>query len=209
MNKRIHLPPDERREQIVRGALEVFGEKGFDATTNKEIARVAGIASPGLIYHYFKDKIDLLRAVIEMQVAERMKDGLPDRLMGMSLEEGLREIIRRPMENVDDPTAIAFTRVLMGESMRRPEFAKILSDVMISRMFTLLTAFLRRHQEAGNLRDVNVTVTAMRFTGSIASIFLMREVLRIPAVRELSIEEIERGLVEDFLRGVAPGETNP
>ena len=29
MSQRIHLPPDERREQIVRGALQIFAEKGF------------------------------------------------------------------------------------------------------------------------------------------------------------------------------------
>jgi Bacterial regulatory proteins, tetR family/Outer membrane efflux protein len=40
--------PEERREQIINAALEIFSEKGFEGTSNKEVARVAGIASPGL-----------------------------------------------------------------------------------------------------------------------------------------------------------------
>src|SRR5215468_3763997 len=56
---------EERRTQILEGALRVFSSKGFVQATNKDIAEAAGINSPGLIYHYFKDKADLLRAVIE------------------------------------------------------------------------------------------------------------------------------------------------
>ena len=50
---------EERREQIIEAATFVFSRKGFQAATNKEIAAEAGIA-PGLIYHYFKDRQDLL-----------------------------------------------------------------------------------------------------------------------------------------------------
>ena len=42
---------EERRQQIIDGALEVFSEKGFEKATNKDIAEAAGIGSPGLIYH--------------------------------------------------------------------------------------------------------------------------------------------------------------
>ena len=54
----------DRRRQILDAALEVFGTKGFYQATNKDIAEAAGGISPGLIYWYFKDKQDLLFAVI-------------------------------------------------------------------------------------------------------------------------------------------------
>lgn len=56
---------EARRLQIIEGALQVFSTRGFVQATNKDIAAAAGIRSPGLIYHYFKDKADLLRAVAE------------------------------------------------------------------------------------------------------------------------------------------------
>src|SRR5215468_2098695 len=56
-----------RRQQIIDGALEVFAEKGYEKATNKDIAEAAGIGSPGLIYHYFKDKGDLFIQVLEQR----------------------------------------------------------------------------------------------------------------------------------------------
>ncbi len=202
MNQRIHLPPEERREQIVRGAFQIFAEKGFDATTNKEIARTAGISSTGLIYHYFKDKIALLRAVIEMQLGERPEQEFREALLQMSLEDGLHRVARHFLEDIRNPGTTAFVRVLMGEAMRRPEFAKILSEVLVSRMFTGVMAFFRHHQELGNLQPGDPALMTLRFVGSLTSVLIMREVLQIPAVRELDFDTIERGMVEDFLRGV-------
>ncbi len=55
---------ERRRQQIIDGALVVFAEKGFEKATNQDIAEAAGIGSPGLIYHYFESKADLLRQVV-------------------------------------------------------------------------------------------------------------------------------------------------
>ena len=50
------------RQDIVRGAREIFVKKGFSGASISQIAQVAGV-SQGLIYHYFQDKIDLWKAV--------------------------------------------------------------------------------------------------------------------------------------------------
>jgi len=58
---------EQRRQQIIDGAFRVFAAQGFDKATNRDIAAAAGIGSPGLIYHYFADKEDLFRQVIEQR----------------------------------------------------------------------------------------------------------------------------------------------
>ena len=40
---------EERRQQIIDGALSVFGSKGFEKATNKDIANAAKIGSPAFI----------------------------------------------------------------------------------------------------------------------------------------------------------------
>jgi AcrR family transcriptional regulator len=50
---------EDRREQIIDAALQVFAKIGFARATNSEIAREAGNMTPGLIYYYFKSKEDL------------------------------------------------------------------------------------------------------------------------------------------------------
>lgn len=43
-----------RRTQILRGAAQVFSEKGFYQATTKETAQAADV-SEGTIYNYFKN----------------------------------------------------------------------------------------------------------------------------------------------------------
>lgn len=53
----------QKREHIMRNALELFAEKGFDATSINMIASRAKI-SKGLIYNYFESKEDLIIVII-------------------------------------------------------------------------------------------------------------------------------------------------
>jgi AcrR family transcriptional regulator len=51
-----------RRQRILDAALLVFGSKGVDAASMKEVAAAAGVTS-GLLYHYFTNKEALSLAV--------------------------------------------------------------------------------------------------------------------------------------------------
>jgi AcrR family transcriptional regulator len=59
----------DRREQLVRAALEVFQEKGFHTTTVRDIGRAAGLTQ-GTIYNYVRSKEDILFLVCDRVVAE-------------------------------------------------------------------------------------------------------------------------------------------
>lgn len=52
----------DRRKTILRAAVEVFSKKGFHGCRIADVAREAGVAY-GLVYHYFKDKDELLESV--------------------------------------------------------------------------------------------------------------------------------------------------
>jgi AcrR family transcriptional regulator len=52
------------REKVVRAAVRLFAEKGFEATTVREIVEEAGVTKGGL-YHYFESKDDLLFGIYE------------------------------------------------------------------------------------------------------------------------------------------------
>jgi len=52
---RIRMRPEARREQILQVACRLFAEQGYDVTTTREIAQVAGIAER-LVFHYFSSK---------------------------------------------------------------------------------------------------------------------------------------------------------
>jgi len=59
----------DRREQLIRAALEVFQEKGFHAATVRDIGRAAGLTQ-GTIYNYVRSKEDILFLVCDRVIAE-------------------------------------------------------------------------------------------------------------------------------------------
>ena len=48
-----------KRNNILRAALKIFGEKGYNYATLSQIAAEAGV-SRGLIHFYFENKLDLI-----------------------------------------------------------------------------------------------------------------------------------------------------
>ena len=73
-----------RREELLRAAARLFVEKGFEATTTRDIADAVGMRSGSPFYH-FRSKQDLLKAA--------MADGL---------ETGYRRL-QAAIEGIDDP----------------------------------------------------------------------------------------------------------
>ncbi|MDN3356528.1 TetR/AcrR family transcriptional regulator [Actinomadura sp. DC4] len=55
--------PSERREHLVRLAAELFAEKGYQATTVRNIADEAGILS-GSLYHHFDSKESIVDEIL-------------------------------------------------------------------------------------------------------------------------------------------------
>jgi AcrR family transcriptional regulator len=61
---RIVKEADERRNEILDAADELFGRKGFDGTSTNDILEKVGIAR-GTLYYHFKSKEDIMDALIE------------------------------------------------------------------------------------------------------------------------------------------------
>lgn len=55
---------DSKKEKIVSAALRLFCEKGYEATSVREIVEAVGVTKP-VLYYYFKNKDELFRHIIE------------------------------------------------------------------------------------------------------------------------------------------------
>ena len=62
--KRRQMSADERRQQIVTAAAQLFDEAGYVNTTMSDIAQTVGLAKPTL-YHYFGSKDEILHSIHE------------------------------------------------------------------------------------------------------------------------------------------------
>jgi AcrR family transcriptional regulator len=68
----------KRREQMIKGAVALFKEKGFHRTTTREIAKAAGF-SIGTLYEYIRTKEDVLYLVCD-QIYDHVRERLDQEL---------------------------------------------------------------------------------------------------------------------------------
>lgn len=62
---------EEKREEIISAARRLFLSSGYEATAISRLAQAAGV-TPNTIYWYFKDKDDVLVAVLDAELATHM-----------------------------------------------------------------------------------------------------------------------------------------
>lgn len=67
---RVVKTADERRNEILDAADELFSQKGFDGTSTNDLLKKVGIAR-GTLYHHFKSKEKIMDALIE-RYSERL-----------------------------------------------------------------------------------------------------------------------------------------
>jgi AcrR family transcriptional regulator len=92
--------PEETINQILTVALNLFIQKGYEQTSIQDIINELGGLTKGAIYHHFKSKEEILKAVTDhlFKGVDEMLSGIRDdsRLNGL---EKLRKISRVSLDN--------------------------------------------------------------------------------------------------------------
>ncbi|TME11362.1 MAG: TetR/AcrR family transcriptional regulator, partial [Chloroflexi bacterium] len=90
------------RERIIAAASKVLAEKGYEATTLREISREAQ-AAPGLVHYYFGGKDQLLVEVLQA-AGQRFHQRLERLVENMPADRSLEAVLTQLHERVDqDP----------------------------------------------------------------------------------------------------------
>ena len=191
-----------RRGQILETALGLFAERGFDATSTRQIAQEVGVAE-GLIFHYFPTKASLLTAILEDRLEGRraFRSELRPLLEGASstpapevlgaVASGWLATLRRDEE---------FVVVLFAAAQTNPEVGAAWQG-LIREGTELLTGYLASRVEAGELRkDLPLETAATMFVSSLMIFFLVRRRLPDQEWREQS-DAYARELISVWLHG--------
>jgi TetR/AcrR family transcriptional regulator len=145
---------EDRRDAILRAALDVFAEHGFKGATIKTLAAAAGLKSPALLYWYFPNKDELFRAVLLRYVpvlddaeleAQPPADDPP--------EVYLAGLMRRVLAHFAEPEAAKAFWLLIREHRLLAESGVSLSAARPGTVATVVTEYLRAQVERGVLRD--------------------------------------------------------
>ncbi len=195
----------ERRNQILDAALKVFATKGFRETTNRDIATAAGINSPGLIYHYFKDQEDLFQAVLQERAPILQLSKIdPATLLAEPPREVLTLIARTFIETVSDPTTRQLIRLIMGEGLRQTEVAQMVYEFGSSHMLAFLYQYFEALMDRGEIRRADLGATVRTFIGPLFAYLFTALLWEFPDARTPTAETQIATVVDVFLEGMKP-----
>lgn len=131
---------EERRQQLIGVALELFARRSPDEVSIDEIASAAGISRP-LVYHYFPGKLSLYEAALK-RAAEDLASRFEEPHEG-SLGGRLLRVMRRFFDFVDQhgpgfsalmrggPAVGSSTTNALVDSVRQIAFDQILSHLRV------------------------------------------------------------------------------
>ena len=155
---------DPRRSEMYRTIAQLFRDRGFDATSVSEIARVLGLTKAGL-YHHFESKEALLFEIM-MFGLDKVRDEviLPVRAI-RDPEERLRQLIARHARiTTRGHGAVAH---LQDEIRALPPSARKQIEHRMRVYFDLVRDTLDELHAAGRLAPVDRTVATFSLIGMI------------------------------------------
>ena len=88
---------DGQREQILHAAAQLFATRGYTAATMLDLAVVCGV-SKATLYHYVRDKHDLLAQIATAHVRRLLAVQAEVAAEGLAAEPHLRALITRFMQ---------------------------------------------------------------------------------------------------------------
>ena len=130
-SKKTWTHPGDNRERLIAAGYTILSEKGIEATTVKEIARLANV-SPGLFHYYFASKDALLLAVLS-EAGKRYSESMMQALEALSAKGGTftevamlaaAEVVKR------DPTWYRLRYELYALGLRNPEFLPAVGEFL-------------------------------------------------------------------------------
>jgi TetR/AcrR family fatty acid metabolism transcriptional regulator len=192
----------DRRRTILRAAVEVFSKKGYHGCRIADVAREAGVAY-GLVYHYFKNKDELLESVFTSGWAgfvERIREQVAQ---GGSLEARVRGVVEVAFEAYKrDPRGV---KVLILEVGRSPSGGAVNRGTAFGDVIQLAAQVFQEAKDNGQLKnEMDPLLAATMLFGAI-EMGLTAFVLGLLDRRDERVLDGARDQVtETFLRGVVP-----
>jgi TetR/AcrR family fatty acid metabolism transcriptional regulator len=194
---------EDRRRQIRHAATKVFAKKGYHETRIADIAKEAGVAY-GLVYHYFKNKEEILGSIFEdnWMFFVRAIQGLQADEKA-TFAQRLDACVGLMIESYR--IAPDVVKVLVVEIARSP---LALDDGRMQgfrKGFLALADLIAEGQKHGSVRkNVDPTMAAFCLFGATETILTGIVLKVLPATQE-NLDRIRKQVAEIFLHGLATG----
>jgi TetR/AcrR family transcriptional regulator, fatty acid metabolism regulator protein len=155
----------DRRDAILRAAIDVFAGRGFFNAQVADVARAAGVAA-GTVYLYFPSKDDLLASIFERTMREAIAEGRAAVAPVRDPVEQLRTVARVHLDRMGRDRNLAV--VFQVELRQSTKFMEQLSSTLLREYLGLIRGIIVDGQKGGAFRkELNATLAAKLFFGGL------------------------------------------
>ena len=146
-----------RVRSLTEAAGKLFASRGYDGTTTREIAALAGCAE-GLIHRYFKGKEGLLLALIQDRGAQEVAD-LNEKLpIAPTIEEEIHQLVNWEVERMWADRE--FLRVIIPRALLDPTVGRLLRETRPQLRGRAMGERLKRFKEGQKLSNSDLEALA-------------------------------------------------
>ena len=178
---RTRMSREDRRNQILNSALDVFVEKGYNGTTTQDIAKSSNVSEVTL-FRYFSSKQEIYMEAIEPIIITTLEDSI-DSTKDLNPKEKLRNIIIERIKLISKYHKVV--RLILMENQVNPE----LGDLnYIKRISDLLNNSINKM----GVKFTNNEFTLRVLMGSILSF------LYLPESNEGYIDQFVNNIIENI-----------
>lgn len=186
-----------KQAQILRGALEIFLQQGYEGTSMDRVAAAAGV-SKITIYKHFQDKEGLFTALIEQVTTQRFEAVFGQLSQEDPPELVLRQVATRLLDLLAvDEEYLDFLRLIIGESGRFPALAQLFFRALPQRVWGVLGDYFEQHPELGH---TNPEAAARIFTGTLMSYVITQKLLHGQTILPMNQTVMIDNLIELIVR---------
>jgi TetR/AcrR family transcriptional regulator, fatty acid metabolism regulator protein len=159
------LDRTDKRDALIRAAIDTFAARGFFNAQVADVARAAGVAA-GTVYLYFRSKDDLLVSIFERTMQEAIADGRRSVGALTDPEERLREIARLHLGRLGRDRALAV--VFQVELRQSTKFMERFSSTQLREYLGIIRNVIADGQERRAFRSgISPTLAAKLFFGAL------------------------------------------
>jgi AcrR family transcriptional regulator len=143
----------DKQKDIIRAALELFAEKGYDGTTTHAIAQKAKVSEKTL-FKYFGSKQELFKQTVYPAMLQALQPVLMERIESILSKGGdyhdiLNAVFKDRVEFAIENTDVI--KLVFQELLLSPEFREVMSKFVKQNVLPRISQVFQTMSEAKNL----------------------------------------------------------
>lgn len=185
----------EKKEAILKAAIEEFFIKGYDASSMDSISKNANV-SKATVYNHFKNKEELLLSIAKI-FKSRIENSFKYTYSNeKNITEQLHEIAQKEISFLSSNENIKLIQIMTIIMIQKNSIGLKIIEILNDDCLTMTSSWFEEAKQNGKLNFKSSTFVSKQFIGMIKSFAFIPQLYGAPILNEEEKEEVINKAVE-------------